>query len=520
MKISIANSILFVCGILLTTLQTTAHAGQSNTGVRAQQLPLSGGLGGSSVSMRQNATGQSGTNTIGTTLQVEGHYQGSMPDPTATGTSIHLTLRDAIRRGLQFNLAAVSAGASLRYARAERISALSEMLPKINASLGMNEEIVDLQAEGLSSSTLKRVSPTLASVLPVTVGPFHYYDARVSVGEDAFDLVALHNHRSQMELQRAAELNEHDVRDLVILAVNGGYLNVLAAQALVASQTAQVQYAQSSFDQAAAQHAAGTKALIDAERSQVQLMTEQQRLRSNQADLEKQKLSLARMLGLPLGTQLILAETLTPNPQPLDPVNAMIARGIERRADLQSAEASVRAAEQALKAARAERLPNVGMSGFYGIQGIAPSNGGNGVFSVSGSVNIPLWQGRRTEADVRAAQAVADQRRAEFADKRSAVEMEIRSTYIDATVANDQVSVADKNRKLALDTLRQSQDRFVAGVATSVEVVQSEESLAAAERDYINSLYSQNLALISLWRATGDVEQHISSLLKEHQDAN
>jgi hypothetical protein len=121
MKISLANSILFVCGILLTTLQTTAQAGQSNTGVRAQQLPLSGGLGGSSVSMRQNATGQSGTNTIGTTLQVEGHYQGSMPDPTATDTSIHLTLRDAIRRGLQFNLAAVSAGASLRYARAERI---------------------------------------------------------------------------------------------------------------------------------------------------------------------------------------------------------------------------------------------------------------------------------------------------------------------------------------------------------------------------------------------------------------
>lgn len=470
--------------------------------------------------MRQNATGQSSTNTISTILQVEGHYQGSMPDPTATGTSFHLTLRDAIRRGLQFNLAAVSASASLRYARAERLSAMSEMLPKFNASLGMNEEKVDLQAEGLSSSTLKKVSPALASALPTTVGPFHYYDAHASVSEDAFDLVALHNHRSQMELQHAAELNEDDARALVILAVSGGYLNVLAGQALVASQTAQVQYAQSSYDQAAAQHAAGTKALIDAQRSQVQLMTEQQRLRSDQADLEKQKLLLARMLGLPLGTQLTLAETLTPNPQSLDPVDAIITRGVERRADLQSAEASVHAAEQVLKAARAERLPNVGVSGFYGIQGIAPSNGGNSVFSIAGSVNIPLWQGRRTEADVHVAQAVADQRRAEFVDKRGVVEMEIRSAYIDATVANDQVSVADINRKLALDTLRQSQDRFAAGVATSVEVVQSEESLAAAERDYINSLYSQNLAFISLWRATGDVEQHISNLLKEHQDAN
>jgi len=237
MKSSIVNSTLFACGILLTTLQTTALA-QSAQGSRVQQLPFSGNPGGNHVSTRQNATGQSGTNTIGTTLQIEGHYQGSTPDPTATGAALRLTLQEAIRRGLQFNLATVSASASLRYARAERLSALSEMLPKINASLGMNEEKADLQSEGLNSDLLKSKSPVLASALPVTVGPFHYYDARVSASENAFDLVALHSHRSQMELQRAAELNEHDARDLVILAVSGEYLNVLAGQALVASQTA------------------------------------------------------------------------------------------------------------------------------------------------------------------------------------------------------------------------------------------------------------------------------------------
>jgi outer membrane protein TolC len=289
---------------------------------------------------------------------------------------------------------------------------------------------------------------------------------------------------------------------LVILAVSGEYLNVLASQTLVQSQTAQVQYAQSSYDQAAAQHTAGTKALIDAQRSRVQLTTEQQRLRSDQADLKKQKLLLARMLNIPLGTQLALAEALTPNPQAFDPLITLIARGIKQRADLKSMEASLRAAEQALKAARAERLPTAGVSGFYGAQGITPARGGNGVFSVTASINI------------QEAQAVVDQRRAEYQDKRGSVELEIRSAYIDVTVANDQVSVADDNRKLALDTLRQSQDRFAAGVTTSVEVVQSEESLADAERDYINSLYSQNLALISLWRATSDIEQHISGLLK------
>jgi outer membrane protein TolC len=514
MKISLANSILSVCGILLVAFQTVA-SGQSTPGTRVQQLPLSGSPGGNSVSTQQSATnsGQHDTNTISTILQIEGRYQGSVLDPTAADSSVPLTLGDAIRRGLQFNLGAVSASNSLRQARAERLAALSAMLPKVNGSLGMSEEKVDLQAEGFSSSTLERVSPTLASALPATVGPFHYYDVRGTVSENAFDLTALHNYRSQTELQHASELSDRDARELVILAVSGEYLNVLASQTLVQSQTAQVQYAQSSYDQAAAQHAAGTKALIDAQRSRVQLTTEQQRLRSDQADLKKQKLLLARMLGIPLGTQLTLAEALTPNPQAFDPLSTLIAHGIEQRADLKSMEASLRAAEQALKAARAERLPTAGVSGFYGAQGIT-ANGGNGVFSVTASINIPLWQGRRTEADIREAQVVVDQRRAEYQDKRGSVELEIRSDYIDVTVANDQVSVADENRKLALDTLRQSQDRFAAGVTTSVEVVQSEESLAAAERDYINSLYSQNLALISLWRATSDIEQHISGLLK------
>ena len=94
------------------------------------------------------------------------------------------------------------------------------------------------------------------------------------------------------------------------------------------------------------------------------------------------------------------------------------------------------------------------------------------------------------------------------------MEQDIRSAYIDASVANEQVRVSESNRTLALDTLRQSQDRFTAGVTDSVEVVQSEETLAGAERDYVNSLYSQNLAKVNLWRAVGEAEHNISGLLK------
>ena len=74
--------------------------------------------------------------------------------------------------------------------------------------------------------------------------------------------------------------------------------------------------------------------------------------------------------------------------------------------------------------------------------------------------------------------------------------------------------VAESNQDLALRTLRQSQDRFAAGVATSVEVVQSQESLAAANRDYVSGLYAHNLSKITLARALGQAETGIANILK------
>jgi outer membrane protein TolC len=508
------KSLSLACGLLLGVLPAVAQLGSTAAGgARVQQVPLSGRQGANNVSGQQATDAGSSTNTITTSIQIQGRYQGSVPDSHVVGSSLALTLEDAIRRGLQFNLGSVSADTSQRQVRAERLAALSQMLPNINASLSMTEEKEDLKSIGLSNATLGNKLPF---AFPTTVGPFHYYDAQVAVSEDAFDLTAIHNYRSAKELQKASQLSADDAHELVVLAVSGEYLRVLASQALVDSQLAQVQYAQSSYDQADARHRAGTTALINAQRNLVQLQAEQQRLSSDQADLAKQKLALARLIGLPMAVELTLQEKLTPNPGILPVLDEVIVHGAAQRADLKSSEATLRAAEQALKAARAEHIPTVSANASYGIQGVSPSAGGNGVFSATGSVNIPIWQGGRIESDIQQAQAVVDQRRAEYQDQRGVVELNIRTAYIDASVANHQVEVSDNNRKLALDTLRQSQDRFAAGVTDSVEVVQSEETLAAAERDYVNSLYSQDVARVSLWRASGEAEQNISGLLKGH----
>ena len=98
---------------------------------------------------------------------------------------------------------------------------------------------------------------------------------------------------------------------------------------------------------------------------------------------------------------------------------------------------------------------------------------------------------------------------------RGRIDAEVRTAFLDLNSAAQQVAVADSNRKLAADTLQQARDRFAAGVADTIEVVQAQESVAGAERDYIASLFSHNLAKATLARALGQADQNIKQFLRK-----
>jgi outer membrane protein TolC len=210
---------------------------------------------------------------------------------------------------------------------------------------------------------------------------------------------------------------------------------------------------------------------------------------------------------------LVLAETLPANVSDLPPAEQAFKEGLDHRADLQASGLQLKAAQETLRASRAEYLPSLSVNGSYGIQGVNPNKGAS-VFQASASLNVPIWSSGRTRSQVQQAEAAVAQRTAELDDQKGSVENDIRTAVLDLQVCAQQVTVADSNRQLALKTLKQSQDRFAAGVTTSVEVVQSQESLASAELDYVNSLFSLNVGRIKYARAIGQAEQTIPNLLK------
>jgi outer membrane protein TolC len=209
----------------------------------------------------------------------------------------------------------------------------------------------------------------------------------------------------------------------------------------------------------------------------------------------------------------VLADLLSFTESSIPDVSAALQLAYRQRSDLRSSEAQVRAAEIALSAAHAERLPSAAINGNYGVLGPNPSSA-HGVFTVTGSVNVPIWQGNRTKGDIQQAEAALDQRKAELADERGKVEQEVRDAAIEFETAAGQVRVAESNRGLANETLSQARDRFSAGVSTTLEVVEAQRQVASAESDYISSLFSFNLAKLSLGRAMGEIEGNLANLLK------
>ncbi len=487
----------------------TAGVGASGSS-RATPLPASGRTNQpGSVDAQQSAAPGTGVATVNSSIQVTGNFAGSVPNSNVPTGPITLTLAEALKLGLTANLGTISAADSVRASRAQRIQALSALLPNISANASETVTQVNLAAYGFQF----KLPPGINFSIPSVVGPFSYSQLQGSLSQAIYDPVERRNWKASKESERASQLSAKDTRELVVLAVGGTYLEAVASAARVESQRAQVSNAQAVYQQAVLRKAAGTNSKIDVTRSLVELQTQQQRLSSLEADLRKQKIALARVIGVEQDRGLILSEPLSFHDTAIPDAPAAIEQAFHRRADLQAATAQVSAAEQALSAAHGERLPSVTLNGDYGVLGPNPAST-HGVFAVTGAVNIPIWQGGRTRGDIQQAEATLHERQAELADERGRVEQDVRNALIELQTAAGQVRLADSNRSYANETLSESRDRFTAGVATTVEVVQAQEQVASAESDYISSLFSFDLARLSLARATGEAEADLPDLLK------
>jgi outer membrane protein TolC len=441
-------------------------------------------------------------------------FFGSQPDNKPTPEVLQIDFTTAIDRGLRTNLGLLLADDQTEHARGERWKELSELLPNVTARIAENAQTKSLAALGFNKLFPLLAAPGSSPAnLPRLVPAFNYFDARASLAQQVFNYKDIQRTRAATENVRAARLTYKEARETVVLAVGNSYLEAIAEAARVETAEAQVVNAQALYDKAEDQQKAGLSPAIDTLRAQVELQTRKQQLIAARNDLAKQRLLVARVIGLAPGQQFILTEkapyqAMTPLPE-----DVYLQQAYAGRSDYKAAIAQVRAAELFRKGAAAGHYPSVDVNANLGDTGVTPSQS-NGNWAVSGGINIPIFSGNKTHSDVLEADAQLRQARSQLADLRGQIDYDVRTALLDLTSAADQVDVARSAVDLAEQALTQSKDRFSAGVTDNLEVVQAQEALASAHENYIQSLYAHNIAKVKLAFAIGDAEVGVKQYLK------
>jgi outer membrane protein TolC len=431
-----------------------------------------------------------------------------VPSGTPAAEPIKLTVIEAILRALDHNLGVLTAEEALGRARGARWLALSQLLPNVSGRVEERRQKLNLAAFGFGAGGAESPFPDV----PDIVGPFNVFDARLSVSHALFDAEALNDARSVAHAVEAARLSRQSARDFVIHVAGNLYIQALAASARADAARAQLDTSDALYRQAQNLKESGIVAGIDVLRAQVQQSVQQQRLTAARSDFEKQKLALARVIGLPLGQALELDPTIPDLPAPTASFEQAVQRAYESRPDLQAALARVRAAESARASAAGANLPSVHVSADVGEIGLTAADART-TYTVVGAVSVPIFNGGRTHGRVLQADADLRARRAEAEDLRAAIYYEIRSAFLDLQATTEQLRVATIARDLAAQQLTQARDRFAAGIANNVEVVQAQEAVALATEQFIASQYGFNLAKGALVRGVGSSESALRQLI-------
>jgi outer membrane protein TolC len=443
------------------------------------------------VSKVQTQLSTPGPSVTPATGSSDPNYKGSIVRDKATADVLGLTLNDAIQRGLRNNLGLVLQTSNEKSASGQRLQQLQALLPTVTGAASYEVEQVNLAAYGLKFPGLNPI-----------IGPFQVFDFRAYLTQNLVNLQSLENYITAKHNFEAAKLTAQDARDLVVLTVGNAYLLCIADAARIAAVKAEMDESKVSLDQATAAHDAGTSPRLDVLRAQVDYQNEQQQLISTTNQLEKDKLSLARVIGLPLDQRFDLTDTTpfavldTPDPE------AAFQQALKQRKDLAASAEQLKAAESGKKAAFDEQLPVVSFSGDFGDQGETVGHS-HGTYSATGEITAPILQIAKTHGDEDVAAAQYDQTKARLSDQVQQVNADVRDAILDIQSSAKLVDATKSNVDLAKEALDEAQQRFHAGVADTLPVSQALAADEQANDQYISALYQHNVAKLSLARALG-----------------
>jgi outer membrane protein len=427
------------------------------------------------------------------TMNRQGALSGNAPTQV-----LRLTLDQAVGLALKQNTTAQIAILQAAQSEQDKNIARADLLPQANATIYDEAQKVNLLAEFGGRSPFPG--------FPKTIGPFQVFSAGPSISAPVFDLTLWRRYQAARSTMNSSRANSLSTREQVILLVVSQYIGTLRAVANVEASQSRVSLAQALYDQAADLQKEGVGTGIDTLRANVELQNEKQRLIEAETDRETSLFALSRLLNLDprqaieLGDSLSFFETPQPEAEP------SIDQALAERQEWKSLESQIKAAEYEKKASQDLRLPSLRFDGDFLYVGTS-GNTTLPTYTYQASVNMPLFTGGRIHAEVVRADMEIRRLGQQKEDLRNQIALDVKTALLNLQSARNEVQVANLGVQLSKEEVDQARDRFKAGVANNIEVIQAQDSLARANDNQIAALYRFNQARADLARSVGQMEK-------------
>jgi outer membrane protein len=421
--------------------------------------------------------------------------QNPLPGNAPSGV-MRLTLDQAVSLALKQNPTAQIAILTAAESVQDKNVARAALLPQANLSVTDTVERLNLQA------FLGERIPGF----PQHAGPFQVFSAGPVFSAPVFDLTLFRRYQAARETANASKADSLSTREQVILLVVSQYIGTLRAVANVQASQSRVELAQALYDQAADVQKEGVGTGIDTLRANVELQNEKQRLLEAEADRDTSLFGLSRLLNLDPRQVIELGDSLsffdTPQPDVISSIDSALAE----RQEWKALQEQLKSAGLQKKASSESRLPKLDFTGNWAYLG-GSSTTGIPTYNYEAEVSVPLFTGGRIHAEIVRADLEIQKLQQQEDDLRNQIALDVKTALINLDSARNQVAVANLGVQLSKEEVDQARDRFKAGVANNIEVIQAQDSLARANDNQIAALYRFNQARADYARSIGQMEK-------------
>jgi multidrug efflux system outer membrane protein len=312
-------------------------------------------------------------------------------------------------------------------------------------------------------------------------------------------------YRKQTEAQRdqllAQQWAQKAVRVTLVQQVATTYfqLRALDAQLAVAKDT--VKARQDSLDLTNKLESGGAAPLSDVRQAEQLLYTATAEIPILEEQIQQTENDLRLLLGQTPGT-VAHTDPAALAPPPTDLPTGIPSQLLERRPDIQQAEAELMAANANIGVARAQFFPQLSLSGEAGAGGENFANLFSAVLG-SGSITQPLFEGGRLRGQLELSKAQKQELVLNYQKTILGAFRDVSDALIAAQKTRDTREAQEKLVASAQDATRLARIRYQGGATSYLEVLTTDTNLFNAQLSLITAQQNEALTLVQLYSALG-----------------